>query len=100
MRVRAPASAANLGPGFDSLALALNLHVEVEVVPAPSLCVRVEGEGDDLPVDRTHLAARVAIEAAGTDQMLFTVRTSIPVGCWMGDSAAVAVAAAIYQRRC
>ena len=80
MRARAPASAANLGPGFDSLAVALALHVEVEVTPASSLTVRVEGEGDDLPVDGSHLAARVAVAAAGTDQLAVTVRSSIPVG--------------------
>ena len=94
MRARAPASAANLGPGFDSLALALALHVEVEVTPAPSLCLRVEGEGDDLPVDRSHLAARVAVAAAGTDRLEITVRSLIPVGRGLGSSAAVAVAAA------
>ena len=32
MRARAPASAANLGSGFDTLAVALDLHVEVEVL--------------------------------------------------------------------
>ena len=94
MRARAPASAANLGPGFDSLAVALRLHVEVEVTPAPSLTVRVEGEGDDLPVDGSHLAARVAVAAAGTDRLAVTVRSSIPVGRGLGSSAALAVAAA------
>jgi homoserine kinase len=79
MRARAPASAANLGPGFDSLALALALHVEVEVTPAPRLEIRVEGEGDDLPVDGSHLAARVATAAAGTDKLAIAVRSSIPV---------------------
>ncbi len=30
VRVRVPATSANLGPGFDSLAVALDLHDEVE----------------------------------------------------------------------
>ena len=81
MRARAPASAANLGPGFDSLALALALHVEVEVTPAPSLCLRVEGEGDDLPVDRSHLAARVAfLTGAGDPRGAAGVATQ---GLWL-----------------
>ena len=37
MRARAPASSANLGPGFDVLALALALYVDVEIVPAARL---------------------------------------------------------------
>ena len=43
VRARAPASAANLGPGFDVLALALDLYVEVEVEPAPPADGAVRG---------------------------------------------------------
>jgi homoserine kinase len=94
MRARAPASAANLGPGFDTLAVALALHVEVEVRRADRLRVHVEGEGDDVPVDGSHLAARVAIEAAGTDLIDVRVRSDIPIARGLGSSAALAVAAA------
>ncbi|MCA1822489.1 MAG: homoserine kinase, partial [Pseudonocardia sp.] len=46
VRVRVPASTANLGPGFDALGLALTLYDEVEVTPAASgLRVEVRGEG-------------------------------------------------------
>ena len=94
MRARAPASAANLGPGFDVLALALDLYVEVEVEPAPRLLVRAEGEGADLAADATHLAARVAIDVAGHDRLAITVRSEIPVARGLGSSAALAAAAA------
>lgn len=94
VRARAPASSANLGPGFDVLALALSLHVEVEVVPAARLTVRSEGEGAELPADATHLAARVAIDVAGHDRLAVTVRSSIPVARGLGSSAALAAAAA------
>jgi len=94
MRARAPASAANLGPGFDVLAVALDLYVEVDVEPASRLVVRTEGEGADLAEDATHLAARVAIDVAGTDRMAITVRSDIPVARGLGSSAALAVAAA------
>jgi homoserine kinase len=93
-RARCPASAANLGPGFDTLALALALYVEVEIRPATRLTVRSEGEGDQLPCDASHLAARVAIEVAGTDGLDITVRSQIPVARGLGSSAALAVAAA------
>jgi homoserine kinase len=94
MRARAPASAANLGPGFDVLALALDLYVEVEVEPAPRLVVRSEGEGADLEEDDMHLAARVAIDVTGHDRLAVTVRSGIPVARGLGSSAALAVAAA------
>jgi homoserine kinase len=94
MRARAPASAANLGPGFDVVALALDLYVEVEVEPAPRLVVRSEGEGADLQEDDMHLAARVAIDVAGHDGLAVTVRSAIPVARGLGSSAALAVAAA------
>ncbi|MGA9077135.1 MAG: hypothetical protein WB383_02220, partial [Acidimicrobiales bacterium] len=66
---RAPASSANLGPGFDALALALDLSVEVEIRPAARLALRAEGEGADLPQDASHLAARVAVSVAGHDRL-------------------------------
>ena len=94
MLASAPASAANLGPGFDALALALERYIEVEVEPASSLVVRSEGEGAGLSDNATHLAARVAIEVAGHDRLAITVRSEIPVARGMGSSAALAVAAA------
>jgi homoserine kinase len=94
MRARAPASAANLGPGFDVLALALDLYIEVEVEPAPRLVVRSEGEGADFEEDDMHLAARVAIDVSGHDGLAVTVRSGIPVARGLGSSAALAVAAA------
>ncbi len=94
MRARAPASAANLGPGFDTLAIALDRYVEVEVEPAVRLIVRSEGEGAGLSDDPSHLAARVAIDVAGTDRLSITVRSQIPMARGLGSSAALAVAAA------
>ena len=94
MRARVPASSANLGPGFDTLAIALDLYVEVEVEPASRLIVRSEGEGAGLSDDPSHLAARVAIDVAGTDRLAITVRSQIPIARGLGSSAALAVAAA------
>ena len=98
MRARAPASAANLGPGFDALGLALDLYVEVEVEQAPRLTVRSEGEGAGMSDDAGHLAARVAMDVAGHDGLAITVRSQIPVGRGLGSSAALAVAAAAAAR--
>ncbi|MCL4433276.1 MAG: homoserine kinase [Actinobacteria bacterium] len=94
MRARAPASAANLGPGFDVLALALDLYVEVEVNPAPRLTVSSSGEGAEYSGDANHLAAMVAMEVAGHDRLSVSVHSSVPVARGLGSSAALAIAAA------
>ena len=49
VRVRVPATSANLGPGFDALGLALSLHDDVEArVCESGLSIEVSGEGADL----------------------------------------------------
>ena len=94
MRVRAPASSANLGPGFDTLAMAVDRYVSVEVEPADSLRVQTEGEGAGIFDDASHLAARVVAEVLGHDRFSVTVRSQIPVARGLGSSAALAAAAA------
>lgn len=94
MRARAPASSANLGPGFDALAVALGLYVEVTVEAAERLSVTSHGEGADLPTDATHMAAEIAVAVAGHDRLAITVWSEIPVGRGLGSSAALAVATA------
>ena len=64
--VRAPATSANLGPGFDTLGLALGLHNEFEVALRDDdlLTVRCEGEGaNGVPLDDNHLVVRAMREA-------------------------------------
>ncbi len=94
MRARAPASSANLGPGFDALGVALECYVSVEVEPASSLSVHTEGQGAGLFDDASHLAARVVAEVLGHDRFSVSVRSQIPVARGMGSSAALAAAAA------
>ena len=70
VRVRTPATSANLGPGFDALGLALGLYDDVaaEVTPG-GVRVTVTGEGaGELPDDERHLivtAMRAAFDALG-----------------------------------
>lgn len=66
--VRAPASSANLGPGFDCLGLALGIYddVVVSTVDEPGVRVSVVGEGQGaVPVDETHLVARAVLRGLG-----------------------------------
>lgn len=47
IKIRVPATSANLGPGFDCLGLALNLWNEVTFEPSDKLTYHVTGEGAD-----------------------------------------------------
>ena len=93
MRVRVPASTANLGPGFDALALALALYLEVEIVPADVLTLETSGCGADIPPER-HLGVRVARAILGHDQFCLRVSSEIPLARGLGSSAALALGAA------
>jgi len=87
-RVVAPASTANLGPGFDAAAAALELWNEV-VVEEGSSGVEIEGEGaDELPRDATHLTLRAFALFAPVDGYRFSFLNRIPLERGLGSSAA------------
>ncbi|HEX5346703.1 MAG TPA: homoserine kinase [Pseudonocardiaceae bacterium] len=99
LRVRVPASTANLGPGFDALGLALALYDEVEVTLAASgLRVEVHGEGaGQVPTDEDNLvvrALRAACQQCGyrPDGLVLRCHNAIPHSRGLGSSAAAAVA--------
>ena len=89
VRVRVPASSANLGPGFDVLAAALGLHMELEVEEAGRFEVRT-----DLAIarDRRNLAVRGFAALRSPDHARFTIRSQIPLSGGLGTSAAAYVA--------
>lgn len=94
MLARVPASSANLGPGFDTLAVALNLYVEVGIEPAESFSISSEGFGSGLFDDERHLGAVVASGILGHSNYSMHVKSSIPLSRGLGSSAALALAAA------
>jgi homoserine kinase len=93
--VRAPASSANLGPGFDVLAAALALHVEVEVEHTGRFAVYT-----DLPIarDRRNLCVRAFGELAPVSGHEFAIRSDIPLSGGLGTSAAAIVAGLLAAR--
>jgi homoserine kinase len=99
VRVRVPATSANLGPGFDALGLALSLYDDVVVrVADEGLFVDVAGEGaDTVPRTRRHLVVRAlhaGFEALGGQPRGLEVvcANRIPHGRGLGSSAAAIVA--------
>lgn len=100
VRVRVPATSANLGPGFDTLGLALALHdvVELRLVDGPACTVDVAGEGAGrVPRDERHLVLRAAcatFACVGADRpnLHLSCVNAIPHSRGLGSSAAAAVA--------
>ena len=105
VRVRVPATSANLGPGFDALGLALSLYDEVEAwVCESGLSIEVSGEGADLAeAGEEHLivwAMRAAFAVTGGQPPGLGLRcvNRIPHGRGLGSSAAAIVAGILAAR--
>jgi len=100
--VTAPASSANLGPGFDCMAIALDLRNRVELRRQGDAQVVVESEGEgagEAPGGPHNLFVR-AFEAAGADSRGLTVRMTnrIPFARGLGSSAATIAAGLVAGR--
>jgi homoserine kinase len=98
VRVRIPASVANLGPGFDALGVAVRMHLEIEIEPRrDSVEIMVEGEGaDQLAADESNLVVHcmnVFFDHVGRRPPGYAVRIKnpIPLGSGLGSSAAAVV---------
>ena len=85
-----PASSANLGPGYDSLAAALDLSLELEVEETGELFVHSEVEG--VPNDRTNLCVWAFEALRPAEDITFHIRSEIPIAAGLGSSAAAIVA--------
>jgi homoserine kinase len=99
IRIRVPASTANLGPGFDALGMALGLYDTVDVtVTSGGTKVEVTGEGaGEVPTDESHLvvrALRAAADALGVELpgVALSCHNVIPHARGLGSSAAAIVA--------
>jgi len=92
--VRAPASTANLGPGFDCAAAALELWNEVHVEQRTNgSWVEIDGEGAaELPRDGGHLALRAFALFADPANYEFRFVNRIPLERGLGSSAAAVAA--------
>lgn len=94
MIARVPASSANLGPGFDTLALALSLYIEINAELSDRFSVATSGFGAELDSIDGHLGAKVAMEVLGHSNVHLEVRSQIPLGRGLGSSAAFVAACA------
>ncbi|NDL59716.1 homoserine kinase [Phytoactinopolyspora mesophila] len=117
VRVRVPATSANLGPGFDTFGLALGRYDTIDVRAEfsagggryeeswpPSLAVSIEGEAAaEVPRDDSHLVVRAMgacfaeLDAAPVHLEL-SCRNTLPHGRGLGSSAGAIVAGILAAR--
>lgn len=98
VRVRVPATSANLGPGFDALGLALDLYNVIEMeLTGDGLVLETTGTGaGEIPRDESNLIVRAAqkvFRAVGLPKPGLTIRVTneIPPARGLGSSAAAII---------
>ncbi|MDQ4049901.1 MAG: homoserine kinase [Actinomycetota bacterium] len=89
--MRAPASSANLGPGYDALAAALSLALELEVEETGGE-LTVECDVPGVALDRSNLCVRAFETLRPAEGLTFRIRSQIPPSAGLGSSAAAIVA--------
>ncbi len=101
MRVRVPASSANLGPGFDALGLALGLYLTCTFEPADRLTIRATGrDADRIPTGEDNLIWQTALRVARDvgdviHPISLHIDNDIPIEKGLGSSAAALTAGVV-----
>ena len=98
IHLRLPATSANLGPGFDTVALALTLALEIDAARAPEFSIEATGRNIDVCSSlRRNLMLDVyqkTLAANGVElvSLALEIHNEIPIGMGCGSSAAVRLA--------
>jgi homoserine kinase len=99
MKIRIPATSANLGPGFDSLGLAISLYNYVTIKPYTCQSISVKGEGSKNPKLKVNnifvsIFKEIYQELDGEKMSFrFEFENNIPFSRGLGSSSAVIVGA-------
>jgi homoserine kinase len=96
LRIRVPATSANLGPGFDCLGIALSLYLEVTATPSKQDHFVYSGQGvlKDSPDNLMHEGFRAAYRSVAQQAptITFEVNNPIPLARGLGSSSAALLA--------
>jgi homoserine kinase len=94
LRLRLPATSANLGPGFDALGLAMQLYLEIEAETAVEF--RIEAAGRDAglvgSLERNLMLETYRDMARQGPALALRIQNQIPLGMGCGSSAAALLA--------
>jgi len=99
LRLRLPATSANLGPGFDAVAIALDFYLEIEALPAADFWIEASGRDAERCArleDNLILEAYKALLTAhgrAVVPLAIRMKNNIPLGMGCGSSAAGRLAA-------
>ncbi len=85
-----PASSANLGPGYDTMAAAVSLCLDLEVEETKEYSF--DPGGLEVPTGRENLIVRAFESLHPADGIAFRLRSEIPLARGLGSSAAAIVA--------
>jgi homoserine kinase len=98
VRLRLPATSANLGPGFDTAAVALDLHLELTARPAEEFTIAAQGRDAAIcgRVDGNLIIATyedvLRLSGRRVTPLELEIRNEIPLGMGCGSSAAARLA--------
>ena len=81
VKLRLPATSANLGPGFDALALALELFLEIEAAPADRFSITATGRNPEICAGLNRNLLIQTYEAVLTSEQ----RPVVPLALRMGN---------------
>jgi homoserine kinase len=108
LRLRLPATSANLGPGFDSAAVAFDFYLEIEAEPAAEFSIAASGRDEEhIARLEDNLILEIYKDLLVSNQRAVTplaigMNNQIPLGMGCGSSAAgrlAAVALAVHFGR-
>lgn len=105
VRVKVPASTANLGPGFDAIGMAFQLYTTIRMRVSETTEIRLLGqELDGLPADKSNLLYEVAaglFQQAGkpAPELYIEAETDVPLTRGLGSSAAAIVGALVAANK-
>ena len=101
MKIRIPASSANLGPGFDALGLALALYLECRFDRAERLTITAGGrDASQISIAEDNLIWQTALAVArdvgeNLSPIVLHIQNDIPIGKGLGSSAAALTAGVV-----
>lgn len=92
MKIRIPATSANLGPGFDSCGIAVSQYLHIEVLENTKEWKILHSLGTDIPTDETNLLIQTALKLAPElSPKVLKVTSDIPLARGLGSSSSVIV---------